>query len=123
MGVHIAFFHFLLADWPRHLIAVLTCFSSILKTNKIGWPLIEQYWSTDNVVQRFFMQNQNDPYPLLWHILETLSFFGSVLEFPKKRAPLPSSYFSTKWEQIWEYEKRKGVPILDQLALCWYNPP
>ena len=120
MGVHIAFFHFLLADWPRHLIAVLECFTSILKTNKIGRPLFEHYWSTDKLVQRFFpqsQQSQNDPYLLVRHILETLSFWGMALEFPKKQAPLPSSYFAAKWEQIQEYEERKGIRIHAQFAI------
>ena len=124
-ATHIVFFHFLFADWPRHLIAVLKCFTTILKTNEIGWPLFEQYWSTDKLVQRFFpqsQQSQNTPYPFLRHVLETLAFFGMVLEFPKKIAPLPSCYFSAKQEQKWEYEDRNGTSILDQLPLCWFNP-
>jgi hypothetical protein len=83
------------------------------------------YWSTDKLLQRFFsqsQQSQNEPYLFLRHVLETLSFWGMVLEFPKKRAPLPTSYFSAKWEQKREYEERKSMSILDQLDLRWFNP-
>jgi hypothetical protein len=120
MGMHIAFFHFLLSDWPRHLREVLECCTSILKSNKIGWPVFTFYDSIDKLIQSLYQQSQqtlNDPYLFVKHVLEKLSFWGVLLKLPNKQAPLPSSYFEAKWKQILEYNKSKGISIFDKRSL------
>jgi len=112
VAVHTAFFHYLFADWPKHLLLVLEHFSSLLRVNEIGRELFESFWDSDALIQRFFPSNQEgesgDSYQRLNHVLKTLSFWGMAIEFPRKVAPLPPSYLSAKREQQWDIEKHGG---------------
>ncbi|MGZ3622927.1 MAG: hypothetical protein ACXWPG_07480 [Ktedonobacteraceae bacterium] len=76
-AVHMAFFHYLFADWPNHLLMVLEHFSSLLRENEIGKQVFKSYWESEALIQRLFPPNREsetfDPYQHLTLVLEMLA--------------------------------------------------